>query len=87
LWRNTSGLVYLWEMDGTTISGGGSVFNLSADWTYQDVGDFNADGKADILWRNDSGQIYIWEMDGVSITGGGAVFTLTNDWKVAPLSN
>jgi FG-GAP-like repeat len=82
LWRNDSGLVYIWYMDGTTIVSDGSVFNLSSDWHYQDTGDFNGDGQADILWRNDSGLIYIWYMDGTTISGGGEVFTLTNDWQL-----
>ena len=28
---------------------------VSLDWAIQDVGDFNGDGKADILWRHTSG--------------------------------
>ena len=28
------------------------------------VGDFNGDGKADILWQNDSGQAAVWLMNG-----------------------
>ena len=35
-------------------------------------GDFDGDGKADILWQNDSGQAAIWLMNGTSLLGGGA---------------
>ena len=31
------------------------------------AGDFNGDGKADILWQNDSGQAAIWLMNGTSV--------------------
>ena len=32
----------------------------------KDAGDFNADGKADILWQDDNGQAAIWLMDGLN---------------------
>jgi len=41
-------------------------------WT---LGDFNGDGKLDVLWRNqgpggDIGKLYIWMMDGPNVIGG-----------------
>ena len=33
------------------------------------TGDFNGDGKADILWQNDDGQAAIWEMNGTNLIG------------------
>ena len=34
------------------------------------TGDFNGDGKPDILWRNhDNGANAVWYMDGVTLTG------------------
>jgi VCBS repeat protein len=33
------------------------------------AGDFNGDGKADILWQADDGLPVIWEMNGTSIIG------------------
>jgi serralysin len=32
------------------------------------AGDFNGDGKSDILWQNDSGQAAIWLMNGTTVT-------------------
>jgi len=46
------------------------------------VGDFNGDGKADILWRRTDGVVSIWTMsDGTiqSYTGGWAV---PSDWSI-----
>jgi hypothetical protein len=41
------------------------------NWAIAGVGDFNKDGKPDILWWNKStGQNYAWYMDGVKHTGG-----------------
>ena len=36
-------------------------------------GDFNGDGKADILWQNDNGTPAVWLMDGINVRHGRAV--------------
>ena len=74
LWRNSStGLLAIWEMDGTTLlPGTGYISNNPAlTWQISGTGDFNGDGKADILWRNSStGQLAIWVMDGTTLLPG-----------------
>ncbi len=46
-------------------------------------GDFDGDGKSDILWRNtNSGQAYIYQMNGLSVVTEGAVRNVSNDWKI-----
>jgi hypothetical protein len=54
------------------------------DWHVQDVGDFDADAKSDILWRHDSGQVYFWEMNGLGIKAEGAVAhaPVPSDWQI-----
>ena len=42
-------------------------------WHAIDTGDFNGDGKADILWQNDDGTPAVWLMDGLNILGGANV--------------
>ena len=37
------------------------------------AGDFDGDGKADILWQNDNGAAAIWLMDGYQIKIGSGV--------------
>jgi len=46
------------------------------------VGDFNGDGKADILWRHTSGVLALWFMNGTTIIGGGGVGTVPTDWHI-----
>src|SRR5439155_942165 len=71
LWRNSStGENYLYPVDGTTIlpTEGYIRAMLDQDWQVAGIGDFDGDGKADILWRNAStGQNYLYPMDGAAI--------------------
>src|SRR6266540_3336541 len=55
----------------------------TSDYVFQDAlgnsapvataGDFNGDGKADILWQHDSGLPMIWTMDGATVTNSSAL--------------
>jgi hypothetical protein len=85
LWETGSGALAVWQMNGTQIKSadyvrnGGSVTGIpGADWHVADVGDFDGDGKADILWRVGAptgangavpggGQVAIWIMNGNQI--------------------
>jgi len=43
-------------------------------WQVKGIGDFDGDGKADILWRNAvTGENYIWLMNGLSTASQGSV--------------
>ena len=53
-------------MDGTTSTGGGAVGPIPGRLACRDAGDFNGDGKSDILWQNDNGTPAIWLMDGTN---------------------
>jgi hypothetical protein len=66
LWQNDSGEVDIWEMNGTTVIGGGSLGNPGPSWHIMGVGDYNSDGRSDILWQSDSGEVDIWEMNGTT---------------------
>ena len=69
-------------MAGGAIGGGGSPGSPGTDWSIAGLGDFNGDGKADIVWRHTSGQVYIWYMSGTAIGGGGSPGTATSDWQI-----
>jgi hypothetical protein len=72
-------------MNGTTITGG-SVFygEPNVAWKIVACGDYNGDGKADILWRNTtSGQTYMMLMNGATIGSGGYIETFPDqEWKI-----
>jgi hypothetical protein len=45
-------------------------------------GDFNGDGRADILWRNASGEVYVWLMNGTNLIGAGSPGSVSSDWQI-----
>ena len=67
MWRNVTGAVSLWTMDGATITSNVAMPTIDNTWRFQSLGDFNGDHKSDVLWRHVSGQIVFWQMDGATI--------------------
>ena len=73
LWRNSSGSLAEWLMNGSTIELSatptyqGSAVSPGSSWSVAGIGDFNGDGDADILWRNSSGSLAEWLMNGSTI--------------------
>jgi Ca2+-binding RTX toxin-like protein len=96
LWRTDSGALAIWEMNGTQIkaadyikTGSSNIGAPGSDWHIVDTGDFDHDGKSDLLWRTDSGALAIWEMDGTQIKaadyikmGSANVGTPGLDWHI-----
>jgi hypothetical protein len=75
----------MWLMNGATISsdlGVGVVSDLS--WEIQEAGDFNGDGKADILWRHEAtGSVAMWLMNGAIISSDlGVAIVGDLDWEI-----
>ena len=77
IWQNQStGQLYLlvdeWSDDAKQ-----RLFVLTArpvdtNWKIVGCGDFNADGKSDLIWQNQStGQLYYWLMNGVTMQSSG----------------
>jgi hypothetical protein len=88
LWRNTNGDVGLWLSNagaGFTGFTGQDLGVVGGSWSIQNVGDYNGDGKADILWRNTNGDVFIWQsnsgpgFNGFTGYDGGVV---TSDWTI-----
>jgi hypothetical protein len=84
------GSCYVWEMNGLSLRDGGYGFVGTApgkDWQVKGTGDFNGDGKSDILFQNAvDGSCKVWEMDGLNqkVGGVGLVgWTPGKDWQVA----
>jgi len=93
VWRNSSsGENYLYPMDGTTIKASEGFIRSVADTTWQvaGIGDFDGDGKADIVWRNSaSGQNYLYPMDGTTIKPTEGYIRTVADlaWQIAAVGD
>lgn len=93
LWRNDNGTIY--DMLGTanggvTNNGDQSSITVGTAWHVAGIGDFNNDGRDDILWRNDNGAIF--DMLGTS-TGGfvnngdNSSVNMPTSWHVAGIGD
>ena len=90
LWRNDSGRVTDWL--GQAASGGfvsnfaNADANAGTDWHIVGTGDFNGDGRSDILWRNDNGDVTDWlgqSGGGFTSNFGSAYYQVDNSWHIA----
>src|SRR5437016_2722580 len=73
-------------MDGTTIRTEGFIRTVADQgWQVAGVGDFDGDGKDDILWRNSAtGENYIYLMNGTAILAEGYLRQVADlNWKIA----
>src|SRR5256886_9668123 len=93
LWRNTStGQNYIYFIDGTSIKPTEGFIRTVADqsWQVAGIGDFDGDGKDDILWRNSTtGENYLYPMNGLSIkpTEGFMRTVADQSWQVAGIGD
>jgi hypothetical protein len=88
LQNDQDGMCYVWQMDGLVLKPGGYDdvgWTPGANWVVEATGDYNGDGKSDILLQNDQdGTCYVWEMNGLSLltekSHGKAGWTPGADW-------
>ena len=53
------------------------------NWVIAGTGDFNADGRSDILWRdNNSGGVAMWLMSGATVIASLGVGNVPSDWQI-----
>jgi hypothetical protein len=75
------------EVSGVAGAGHGDIIPTVSDphWGIVGRGDFNGDGKPDILWRNTSnGQNAVWFMNGATVTGFAVLDSLPDQaWTIA----
>jgi hypothetical protein len=71
LWHHqTTGDLYVWLMDGTSVSSGAYLTpsrGTDIGWQVKGVADLNGDAKPDLLWQNQSsGEFSVWLMNGLA---------------------
>jgi hypothetical protein len=62
--------------------GGGEIANPGPSWPVAGVGDFNGDGKSDILLQHNDGDLLLWEMNGTTGIGGGEIANPGLSWHL-----
>jgi hypothetical protein len=81
LWRHRGGALAIWGKGRYEAGQAYPTYqnqpgaHPGTDWQVAGVGDFNADGGADILWRHDTGVVTIWLMDGGTFLGESGYFS------------
>jgi hypothetical protein len=46
------------------------------------TGDFNGDGKSDLLWRDSSGNVTVWFMNGTQLSQSAGVGNAPTVWSI-----
>ncbi|HEY0157634.1 MAG TPA: FG-GAP-like repeat-containing protein [Thermoanaerobaculia bacterium] len=87
IWHHSNGGVALWRRDLTNGVWYGNMIGTAMAtpaWQLAGVGDFNLDGRDDLVWRNQStGANALWTMDGLTVTNSGALTSMGTAWKLA----
>jgi hypothetical protein len=82
VWRDTSGDVAFWLMNGAAVTSTGGAGNVSTEWSIVGQRDFNGDGMVDLLWRDSSGDNAIWFMNGTQVASSASIAGLPTNWTV-----
>ena len=64
------------------ISQSGVIANPGPAWHVVGTGDFNSDGKTDLVLQNNSGAIAVWDMNGSTISQSGVLANPGPTWSV-----
>jgi FG-GAP-like repeat len=86
LWRDTSGNVGIWLMNGTSIMSTSVLGNVPTNWNVAQTGDYNGDGKSDILWLDTSGNVGAWFMNGTTVSSTTQYGNVGTAWTPQSLS-
>jgi hypothetical protein len=91
LWRDTSGDLAMWFMNGLTMSSTAGLGNVPSNWVVYGTADLNGDGIGDLLWRDSTtGTVAVWFMNSsgrVQSTASLGVVPPSTTWNIIGDSN
>ena len=73
-------------MNGTQIMSTSVVGSVPANWSFAATGDYNGDGKSDILWIDNAGNVGAWLMNGTTISSVATYGSAGTAWSVQSLN-
>jgi phospholipase/lecithinase/hemolysin len=83
IWRDSSGNLAFWLMQGAQITGGDTYGQVPKIWSVAGTRDFNNDGRSDILWLDTSGNLGVWLMNGTQVSSRIGLGNVGTTWTVA----
>ena len=81
-WRDTSGNLGMWLMNGTQISNSSVLGNVPNNWTLVGQAVLNNSGAADLIWRDTSGNLGVWFMNGTKIVSTAVIGNVPTNWTL-----
>ena len=95
LWQHqTTGALSVWLMNGTSLASLATVTPgvvSDTNWKIVGMGDFNGDGKPDILWQHQTtGALSVWLMNGTSLASLATVtpgVVSDTNWKIVGIND
>jgi hypothetical protein len=81
-WRDSSGNMAVWLMNGAQITQSAGIGAAPAIWSIVGQRDFNGDGKYDLLWRDTSGNLAMWFLNGLQVSSSTGVGNVPTNWSV-----
>ena len=72
----------MWLMNGAPPSLLAGLGNVPTNWNVVGTGDFNGDGKTDLLWQDNLGNTAIWLMNGTAVTSTGGLGNIPTNWSM-----
>jgi hypothetical protein len=92
LWRSADGSVGVWSGTASAsfvVRDGAALRSAPTSWHILGAGDFNGDGRSDILWRENAGQVGVWlgNADGSFTINEASVRPVDNKWHVAAIGD
>jgi hypothetical protein len=88
LWRSDQGSISDWlgAANGAwTVNDANALTGVPTNWHVAQIGDFNGDGRDDILWRSDTGGFSNWlgnAAGGFAVNDANALMTVPTNWQV-----
>ena len=74
-------------MNGTAIQSNATIGNVPLSWSIANTGDYNGDGKSDIVWADKTGNVGIWLMDGTTVSSTSMLGNVGTSWTIASLNS